>query len=262
MRKAKAKRWQAWTNRAARQFGPARPRVWRNPDFLKLWTADLVSQLGTQITFLGLPLLAVATLQASPLEVSVLQAVEWLPFALVSLPAGAWADRVRRWPILIAADLGRAVVLLAIPAAFAFDLLAVWLLYPVVFAVGALTVFFDVAHRSYLPSLLARDQLVPANAALEVGGAAGRIAGPTLAGATIGLLGAPRAIAIDAASFVGSALLLLLIRRPEPAPEPGIEAGEQPSLRGEIGAGLRYVLRHRLLAPSPPTGRSPTWGWR
>ena len=228
----------------------SRVRVWRDPDFAKLWAADVVSQFGTQVTFLGLPLVAVATLGASPLEASVLQTVEWLPVVLVSLPVGAWVDRLRRRPILIASDAGRAVVLLAVPVAFALDALSLWLLYPVAFAVGVFAVCFDVAHRSYLPSLIEREHLVAANSALELGGSAARVAGPGLAGGIIGLLGAPAALALDAASFVGSAALLWRIRRPEPPPAPrGTADSQGAGLRGEVAEGLAYVRRHPVLAP-------------
>ncbi|MDP9375417.1 MAG: MFS transporter [Chloroflexota bacterium] len=229
------------------------PGVWRNPDFAKLWSADIISQLGTQVTFLGLPLVAIMTLSASPFEAAALRAVEWLPFMLVSLPAGVWVDRRRRRPILIGADLGRALTLLLIPMAFALGALSIWLLYLVAFALGILTVFFDIAYRSYLPAVVERDHLIAGNAALEVSGSAARIAGPGFAGALIALLTPPRALSIDALSFLGSAILLALIRRPEPDPRGRDPAQTPPAARPhmlrEIGDGLSYVLGHRILRP-------------
>lgn len=225
-----------------------RPRIWQQPDFLKFWLADLISQLGTQITFLGLPLIAVVTLGASPVAVSMLQTVEWLPVLLISLPSGAWVDRLRRLPILIVSDLLRAGALLLILLAFLTDALSMWLLYVVAFVTGTLAILFDVAHRSYLPSLLDRNELMAGNSALEVSGSAVRVAGPGLAGGLITLLTAPWAIVVDAVSFVCSAVLLKRIRQPEPPPQPPVRMdGHASRLHEEIGEGLRYVVGHRLL---------------
>ncbi|HYH93635.1 MAG TPA: MFS transporter, partial [Candidatus Saccharimonadales bacterium] len=142
--------------------------VLRNPDFNRLWAAETISQFGTQVSLLALPLVAVVLLDASPLEVALLGTIEFLPFILFSLPAGAWVDRLRRRPILIAGDVGRALALATIPIAFVFDALTIWQLYAVGFIAGTLTVFFDVAYQSYLPSLVDRDQLVDGNGKLEI----------------------------------------------------------------------------------------------
>src|SRR5262249_33614918 len=124
----------------------------RHPDFLKLWTAETVSQFGTQITLLALPIIAATNLNVTPFEFGLLGTIEFLPFILLSLPAGVWVDRLRRRPILIIGDLGRALTLLSIPIAFAANSLTIWQLYVVGFINGCLTVFFDVAYQSYLPS--------------------------------------------------------------------------------------------------------------
>jgi MFS family permease len=138
--------------------------------------------------------------------------------------------------------------LLSIPIAVAANVLTIWQLYVVVFVNGCLMVFFDVAYQSYLPSIVERDQLVDGNAKLELTRAASQRLGPGLAGLLIGILTAPFAILIDAVSYAVSALFVSLIRRPEPPPEPHHPAtGPRPSVRGEIGIGLRYVTRHRVL---------------
>ena len=188
-------------------------------------------------------------LEASPFEVALLGTVEFLPFILFSLPAGAWVDRLRRRPILILGDLGRAVALATIPAAFVLDVLTIWQLYVVGFIAGTLTVLFDVAYQSYLPALVERDQLVDGNGKLEVSRTLAQTAGPALGGGVIGLVTAPLAILADALSFAVSALFVVAIRKPEPTPdrhrdEHGRQRG---SLRSEVMHGLRYVLGNPYL---------------
>jgi MFS family permease len=220
----------------------------RNADFLKLWTGQTVSVLGTQVTILAVPILAAVTLQISPFEFGLLTTIEFVPFVFLSLPAGVWVDRLRRRPILISADVGRAISLLSIPIAFAFDSLTIWQLYVVVFANGCLTVFFDIAYQSYLPSIVERDELVEGNAKLELTRTVAQRIGPGIAGVMIGLLTAPFALLLDAVSYVVSTVLLLWIRRAEPAlASRGREATERPSMRAEIAVGLRYVTGHRWL---------------
>ena len=220
----------------------------RHPDFLRLWSAETVSQLGSQVSALALPFVAIDILRATTFEVALLNVVDFLPFLLVGLPAGVWVDRLRLRPILIAGDLGRAAALASIPLAFALGVLTVLQLYVVGFVVGVLTVFFDVAYQSYLPSLVGRDQLVEGNSKLEVSRSGAQVVGPGVAGILIDRIGAPFAVVVDAVSFVASAAFVLTIRRREPPPERGTDpTGNRTGMRAEIGEGLRYVLRHRYL---------------
>jgi MFS family permease len=222
----------------------------RHPDFLRLWSAETVSQLGSQVSLLAIPFVAIEILQATTFEVALLGVVDILPFLLIGLPAGVWVDRLRRRPILVAGDLGRAAALASIPVAHALGALSIVQLYLVGFMVGVLTVFFDVAYQSYLPSLVGRDQLVEGNAKLEISRAGAQVVGPGLAGALIGLVRAPFAIALDALSFAASAALILAIRRHESPPErPVDEVGRHTGMRREMAEGLRYVLGHRYLRP-------------
>ncbi len=228
-----------------------RPPLWRHPDFVRLWTAETISQFGTQVSLLAIPLVAALVLQVPPFEFGLLTAIEYLPFLLVSLPAGVWVDRLRRRPILIMADLGRAAALLSIPVAHVFGLLTIWQLYVVAFVTGCLTVFFDVAYQSYLPSLVEREDIIEGNSKLEISRSAAQIAGPGMAGVAIGVLTAPVAIFLDSISYVVSGAFVYRIRRPEPQPETVANSSE-PGRRGaamaaEIGEGLRYVLTHRYL---------------
>jgi MFS family permease len=225
-----------------------KPSLLRHPDFVKLWSAETISVFGTQVTFLALPLIAATTLNVTPFEFGLLATIEYLPFVILSLPAGVWVDRLRRRPILIAGDLVRAAVLISIPIAYALDALTIWQLYAVGFINGCATVFFDVAYQSYLPSLVERDQIVEGNSKLEASRSAAQITGPGVAGVLIGALTAPFAILFDSLSFVASALFMFAIRRHEPAPEPRLDdRGERPSMRSEIVEGLKYVGHHPYL---------------
>ena len=220
----------------------------REPDFARLWTAETISQVGTQVSALAIPFVAINILQASTFQVALLNVVDFLPFLLIGLPAGVWVDRLRRRPMMIAGDLGRAAALATIPLAYLMGVLSVVQLYVVGFIVGTLTVFFDVAYQSYLPSIVARDQLQEGNAKLEISRAGAAVVGPGLAGLLIGILRAPLAVALDAISFLVSALFLVMIRRAETAPEAHREDGQPgPGMRREMAEGLRYVLGHAYL---------------
>ena len=224
----------------------SRPNLIRHPDFVKLWVAESISMAGSQISQLAIPLLAIVLLNASAFEVGLLTAVGFLPFLLFGLPAGVWVDRLRRRPILIAADVGRALLLATIPLAWLLGSISLPQLYLVTFLAGILTVFFDVGYQSYLPSLVHSSQLMEGNGKLEMSRASAQVAGPGLAGALVQLAGAPLAIAIDALSFVASGLFLVAIRRPEA--QPGVDR-PRTSMLVDIREGLRFVLGHPLLRP-------------
>jgi MFS family permease len=192
--------------------------LWRNRDFLKLWTGESVSLVGSQVTELALPLTAVIALGAGPAEMGILGAARFLPYLFLTLPAGLLADRVRRRPILIWANLGRALLIGLVPGLAAFDALRMEQLYLIGAAVGSLTVIFDVTYWSYLPSVVEREQLIEGNSRLMATSAIASIGGPGLGGLLVQLLTAPVALLVDAASFVVSSVSLALIRRAEPAP--------------------------------------------
>jgi MFS family permease len=243
--------------------GSAGRSLLRHADFLKIWTAATISLFGSQVSLIAIPAIAILTLGASTFEAAMLGFFEMLPFILFTLPAGVWVDRLRRRPILIAGDLGRAAAMSTIPIAYAAGILTVWQLYAVAFASGILTVFFDVANQSYLPSLLEADQLVDGNAKLQISQSAAQITGQGLGGAIIGLVTAPFAVIADAVSFLASAALIFAIRTPERPPEPRAEsdAVARPGMRSEIAEGLRYVLGNPYLRSiAASTGTSNLFG--
>lgn len=221
----------------ARAGGP-----WRNTDFLALWAGQTVSLFGSQITLLALPLLAALTLGATPTQMSLLVAAGATPDLLVSLVAGVWVDRLRRRPLLIAADLGRAALLLLIPLATLTGRLHLWLLVAVAFCLGLLTTIFGVAYQAYLPALVPSEHLVAANGRLEASSAVAGVAGPGLAGGLVQAVTAPVALLADATSFLVSALLLGRIRAAEPPPSVA-----RQGLWREVGVGLRAVADAPLL---------------
>jgi MFS family permease len=218
--------------------------LWQHRDFMKLWLGQTVSQFGSHITGAALPFVAFLTLEATPLQLGILGALGSVPILLFGLFAGVWVDRLRRRPILIGADLGRALILGSIPLAALLGVLRIELLYVVAALVGILTVFFDVAYASILPSLVTRRELVEANSKLGSSSALAEIGGPSLAGFLVQWISAPFAILIDAVSFVLSAAGIILIRTAEPPPPPAAE--RRPVLR-DMAEGLRLVLRQPIL---------------
>jgi hypothetical protein len=225
--------------------------LWRNADFLRLWSAQSISLIGTQVTALALPLTAILRLHASPLQVGLLGAVQYLPFLLVTLPAGAIVDRLRLLPVQVAADLARAALLIVVPAAAWLGHLSLGLLYPIAFLVGALSVFFDVAQQSYLPAVVASEQLVEGNAKLQLSYSGAQLTGPGLGGLLVQMLTAPIALVADAASYLGSAVLLLTIRHRQAPKErsTGTAWADLRGLRRDIGSGLGFVWRHPFIRP-------------
>ena len=218
----------------------------RDPGFRALWMATTVSQLGTQVSELAIPFVAIVTLHAPPVAIGLLNALQFLPILLFSLPAGALVDRVRRRPLCIAADVARMLILASVPLAYATGRLTLLQLYTVAFSTGLLTLVFDVAAGSYLPSLVSRPELVRANSALQVSEQGAGVAGPALGGWVIGLLSATVAVAVDAVSYLISATFLALIRAPEPAPE----RASSPGARGlvqEVVDGVRSVGANPLV---------------
>jgi MFS family permease len=214
-------------------------------DFRRLWTGNAVSQLGTMVTGVALPLLAIETLHATPFEVGLLTTFEYLAFLVIGLPVGAWVDRVRHRGVMIMADLGRAVLLATIPLAAALGVLTIWQLYGVVLATGCLTVFFDVSSQSYLPFLIERERLVEGNSKLQGTRSVAQVAGPGLGGFLVQWLTAPYVMLIDAGSYLWSALWVGAIRHTEQRPERAARA----RLLQEIKEGVAFVCRHRLLRP-------------
>lgn len=214
----------------------------RNRDFVLLWAGESVSDFGSAVTVVVLPLIAVVYLHATAYEVGALAAAEWLPWLLVGLPAGVWVDRSRCRPILIWCDVVRVILMASVPVAAAAGALHIAQLFAVAFGVGLATVLFQVAYLSYLPALLGRDDLLEANAKLQGTQSFTQFAGPGLGGLLTQLFRAPYALVADAVSYAVSALALLSIGHREPRRDP-----LPRNLRAEIADGARYVAHDPIL---------------
>ena len=221
-------------------------RLWRHPDFLKLWAGETVSVFGSQVTLLAVPTVAILLLHAGPFQVGVLSALEFLAFPTLGLVAGVYADRLRRRPIMIVCDIGRALALGSIPVAFLLNLLTLEQLYLVALLTGIFTVFFDVSYQSYLPALIDRPNLIEGNTKLEITRSSAQVGGPAIAGFLIQWIGGARAVAVDALSFLLSALSLALIKKPEPEPRPSTASGTTGFVP-EMREGIEVVFRSPIL---------------
>jgi len=262
---------------------PPAPRrsLFRHPNYARLWTAATVSLFGTQVSQIAIPFIAAVLLNASAGEVGLLTTIEFLPFLLFTLPAGVWVDRFPKKRILVIGDLGRAAMLVSIPIAYAVGGLTIWQLYVVGFVNGLMTVFFDVADQSYLPTILERDELVEGNSKLQISQSSAQILGQPFGGGIVAVLTAPVAVLVDAASYLGSAGLILTIRERARAiisgdrrapgavesfesseadsvaasPSAGasvvadaaVAANDRTGMRAQIMDGLRYILHHDYL---------------
>ncbi|MCX7521079.1 MFS transporter [Microbacterium sp. STN6] len=217
--------------------------LWRHGGFLKLWAGETASQLGTQLTQLAVPVLAITLLAANEFQVGVLNAAETAAFLVVGLPAGAWVDRWLKRRVMIAADVVRAVALAMIPLLWALGMLQMWHVYVIAAVVGSATVFFDVSYQSYIPLLVRSSQVSDANGHLETTAQVARIGGPALGGALLTVVSAPLLLLGDALSYVVSFLFLARIRDEERQPD----RGSRMSLRHDIAEGLAFVWNHRLI---------------
>jgi predicted MFS family arabinose efflux permease len=219
-----------------------RASLWQHRDFLKLWAGHTISVFGTRLD--ALTFVALITLAASPAQLGLLNATLSVGVLAVALFVGVWVDRLRRRPVMIAADAGRALLLGSVPLAALFGWLSLAQVFIVAALMGALNVCFDVADHSHLPTLVEREQIVEGNSKLEASANVVEIIAPAAGGGLVQLLTAPFAVLADALTFVASAISIALIRKPEPSPLPR-QSGE--NVWHEISVGLRLLLGNRLL---------------
>jgi len=215
----------------------------RNHSFLKLWVGQTISEIGSRITREGIPLTAVIVLGATPAQMGILSATGAASVLLFSMAAGVIVDRVRRRPVMITADLCRAVLLTSVPILAALHLLSMIQLIFIAACAGVLTVLFDVAYQSYLPSIVGAEHLLEGNRLLSISSATAEILGPSLTGFLVQLISAPLAVLLDALSFVVSGVSVWAIRAPEPAPH----SSPRTPLRREMFEGMRTILEHSAL---------------
>jgi MFS family permease len=231
---------------ATQQAPEQSPLLRHHSDFRRLWLGQSVSMLGSEMTVFALPLVAVVTLHANPVEVGYLVAASRLPYLLFGLVVGVWVDNRRKRRTMVLADLGRALLLGSVPLASALHHLTIVQLVLVAFAVGTLTLLFDVAYQTFIPSLVRSDQIVGANSTMEGSRSVAGVLGPAAGGPLVQAFTAPTAMFVDSMSFVVSVVSLLFIRTPDPAP-----AGAKRQTLQAAKEGLGVLLgepRLRLLA--------------
>lgn len=218
--------------------------LWKDADFMKFWAGETLSLFGKQITVLAIPLVAAITLHATPAQMGILNASEFLPYLLITLFAGVWIDRKRRRTVLIGANIGRAVLLGLIPISFILGILQIEYLFIIVFLAGILTVFFDLAYQSYLPFLVSRSDLVEGNSKLLVSGSSAQIGGPSIGGVLIAIFAAPLVIVIDSFTYLFSAIFMTAIRKTEPVPK---KVEQKGSVFRDIKEGMGIVIKNPYL---------------
>jgi len=224
---------------------PLQGRLWRHPDFLKLWIGQTVDLFGGQVTDLALPTLAILLLHATPFQVGLLIALEFLGYPALGLIAGVWADRLPRRPMMLMANVGPMLALASVPLAFALHALTIYQVFAVALLLGVFGVFFEVAYQSYLPALIDRQDLVEGNQKLELSHSASHVVGPALGGFLIQLVGAAWAIISGAISLFLSSLAILAIRKREPRRL--VVPTEVLDFRRELGDGVRLVWQNPIL---------------
>ncbi len=230
---------------ASAAVGTKPPSLFRQRNFALLFTGQTASLFGTQITYIAVPLTAVLLLHATPMQAGVLGALDMLPFLLFGLFVGVWLDRRPRRPAMMAADVVRAVALAWIPVAQALGVLDMGQLFVVVFVVGTMTVFFDLAYQSYLPGLIGRERLPEANGKFQLSDTSAQVAGPGAAGVLVSAVGAPAAIVVDAVSYVLSFVTVAgLPADKAPEPQPGAQS---LSVRASIREGFAVIGQHPML---------------
>jgi MFS family permease len=219
------------------------PGLWRHGDFLRLWAGQTVSVFGSMIGGTAMSFTATLFLQATPFQMGLLSAMQMIPAFLIGLFAGAWVDRLRRRPILIWADIGRAVALATIPLAALLGGLGMPQLFLVALVVSGLTILFDLSYQAYLPALVGKESVMEGNSKLAASASVAEFAGFSIGGWLVQLLSGPMAILADAVSFLVSAFSVSTIR----VREADVEREAQPDMRKEIVSGLREVFHQPFL---------------
>lgn len=222
---------------------PRRRSLVHHPDFRRLWVGDALGQLGAQLTGIALPVLAVRDLAATEWQMGVLTAAETAAFLVIGLPTGAWVDRMRKRRVLVTADLVRAATLAAVIGLAFAGLASMPVLYAGALVISAATVFFDVAHQSYVPGLVGLEHIGEGNAKLQATASVAHVAAPALGGALLRVVPAPAVIAVNAVTYLVSALAVGRIRQVEQLPP----VADRRPLRVEIAEGLRFVVHQPLL---------------
>jgi MFS family permease len=219
--------------------------LWRHRNFLLLWTGQTVSQTGSAVTTVAIPLTAIAVLKASTFDVGLLAAATYAAFSLIALPAGVVVDRLAKRKIMMWCDGARLLVVGMIPVFAVLHILVLWQLYTIALVTGAFTVFFDVSYQSYVPSIVDSPQLIDGFGKLSASASFAQVSGPGIAAALVAVVGAAEALLVDAFSYVVSFACLLSIDGREPTPDRSARSIGQ--LKADIVSGIPFLWKHPVL---------------
>ena len=220
--------------------------LWKHWDFLKFWTGDTITQFTGQITSLALPTVAVLTLQVTALQLGILDALGYIAFPTLGLFVGVWMDRMKRKPVIIVANLIQVATLASVPLAYVLGVLGLYQLYAVALIMGTITVFFDVAYQAYLPSLVAKEDVVEGNQKLQTSASAAQVVGPSVASEMMQLIGAALSLSADAVGTLVSVFTLISTTKPEPKLERSSDDG-QSHFFAEMKEGIGVITGNKLL---------------
>ena len=222
--------------------------LFKHNNFKKLWIAQILSLVGTQVTVVALPIIAIKLLNASTMQIGILTAMSYLPFLLFGLPAGAWVDRLSIKKLMIFCDISRGTILILIPVLYSLNLLSIAMLFVIAFCNGVFTVFFDISNQSFLPEILSKDQLIEGNSKLATSYTTSQMIGPTVAGFLVKIFSGPIAILLDSISYLLSSIFIYKIKIPKlKAPLTKKEAPTR--IYAEVKEGLRFVFKNKYLKP-------------
>jgi MFS family permease len=220
--------------------------LWRHRDFTRFWFSDTVSQFGNQFSGFALPVLAVLSLKATPLDIGIITALAIVPYPVLGLFVGVWADRFRKRRIMVVCNFGRMVTLASVPIGYVLGALSLTQLFAVSLVTGIFSVFFDISYQAYLPILVDRGDLIEGNQKLQLSASGAQVAGPGIAGFVYQVIGGAFTVAADSIGYLVSAVTLLSVRKDEPAKARN-DANPAPDFFAEMREGVEVVLGNRYL---------------
>jgi len=220
--------------------------LWRHRDFTRFWFSDTVSQFGNQFSGFALPVLAVLSFNATPLDIGIITALAIAPYPLLGLFVGVWADRFRKRRIMVVCNFGRMVTLASVPIGYVLGSLNLTQLFAVSLVNGIFSVFFDISYQAYLPILVDRGDLMEGNQKLQLSSSGAQVAGPGIAGLVYQAIGGAFTVAADSIGYLVSALALLSVRKDEPAKVRN-DTDPAPDFFAEMREGVEVVLGNRYL---------------
>ena len=220
--------------------------LWRHRDFTRFWFSDTVSQFGSQFSGFALPVLAVLSFNATPLDIGIITALAIIPYPVLGLFVGVWADRFRKRRIMVVCNFGRMLTLASVPIGYVLGTLSLAQLFAVALVTGLFSVFFDISYQAYLPILVDRGDLIEGNQKLQLSASGAQVAGPGIAGFVYQAIGGAFTVAADSIGYLVSAVTLLSVKKDE-QPKVRNDQDPAPDFFAEMREGIEVVLGNRYL---------------